>query len=229
MVAPLTKVRLHFPEVIHNSIVYVQGEARVEVKLGDSMTRYAVEAFALEPVMLDWQRIETTVDAVQTVYGELTLPPFVFPGDPVMGRLHVGASSGAALVEVSHDGESLPLFHANGNVIAQGSPISAGAVVRFPVRPGMITALVRDAVKGGVDVSERYVAEPGKMRHIRRFLRLLTPGETVTLQDLQAIELRPLPGLEVLCRECFRLSTWLYRTDIEQVACYVCWLYRQSR
>jgi hypothetical protein len=194
--APLAKVRLHFPEVIHNSIVYVKGEARVEVKLGDSMTRYTVEAFALEPVTLDWQRVEKTVDAVQPVYGELTLSPFVFTGDPVMGRLYVGAASGAALVEVRHDDEVLPLFHENGKPIAQGYPIAAGDTLRFPVRPGMITAIVRDASRGGVDVSERYVTEPGKMRHIRRFLRLLTPGETVTLRDLPAIELRPLPGLE---------------------------------
>jgi hypothetical protein len=69
-------------------------------------------------------------------------------------------------------------------------------VVRFPVRPGAITATVRDARKGGIDVSERYVTEPGKLRHILRRLRLLTPGDEVTLQDLQALELRPLPGLE---------------------------------
>jgi hypothetical protein len=194
--APLTKVRLHFPEVIHNSILYVQGKAHIEVKLGDSMTRYTIEAFALEPTTLDWQRVETTVDAIQPVYGELTLSPFVFPGDPVMGRLHVGASSGAALAEVRHDDEILPLFHANGKPIAQGSPITTGEVIHFPVRPGMITATVRDASKGDVDVSERYVTEPGKLRHIRRYLRLLTPGEMVTLRDLQALEIRPLPGLE---------------------------------
>src|SRR5262249_3758078 len=34
--APLTKIRLHFPEVIHNSILYVQEKAHIEVKLGDS-------------------------------------------------------------------------------------------------------------------------------------------------------------------------------------------------
>ena len=194
--APTVKVRLHFPEVLHNSILYVQGEARIEVKLGDSMTRYTVEAFALDPATLDWQRVETTVDAVQPVYGELTLSPFVFPGDPVMGRLHVGASSGAALAEVHHNDEILPLFHANGKPIVSGFPIAAGEVIHFPVRPGTITAIVRDASKGGVDVSERYVSEPGKLRHIRRFLRLLTPGERVTLHDLQATELRFLPGLE---------------------------------
>jgi len=47
--AQLTNVRLSFPEVVHNSLVRVQGETSVEVKLGDGMTRYSIEAFALFP------------------------------------------------------------------------------------------------------------------------------------------------------------------------------------
>lgn len=195
--AALAKIRLQFPEVVYNNIVKVQGEARVEVKLGDSMTRYSIEAFALSPQTMDWQRVETTLEAVQPVYGELTVSPFVFPGDPVMGRLDVGASSGSALVEVRHDGEILPLFFDDGSEVTPGLPIPSGSVLRFPVRPGAITATVRDARKGGIDVSERYVTEPGKLRHITRRLRLLTPGDEVTLrQDQRLLEITPLPGLE---------------------------------
>jgi hypothetical protein len=194
--ATLTKIRLQFPEVVYNNIVKVQGEASVEVKLGDSMTRYTIEAFALSPEMMDWQRVERTLEAVQPVYGELTVSPFVFPGDPVMGRLDVGASSGSALVEVRHDDEVLPLFFDDGSEVTAGLPIPSGSVVRFPVRPGAITATVRDARKGGVDVSERYVTEPGKLRHIMRRLRLLTPGDEVTLQEQRLLEIKPLPGLE---------------------------------
>jgi hypothetical protein len=191
----LAKIRLQFPEVVYNNIVKVQGEARVEVKLGDSMTRYTIEAFALSPETMDWQRVETTLEAVQPVYGELTVSPFVFPGDPVMGRLDVGASSGSALVEVRHDGEVLPLFSEDGSEVTAGLPVPSGSVLRFPVRPGVITATVRDARRGGIDVSERYVTEPGKLRHITRRLRLLTPGDEVTLQD-RLLEIKPLPGLE---------------------------------
>ncbi len=190
------KIRLSFPEVIYNAIVKVQGQADVEVALGDSMTRYSIEAFALSPETLDWQRVETSVQAVQPVYAELTVSPFVFPGDSVMGRLDVGAESGGAIVEVRHDGEVLPLFSDNGNEIMPGLPMPSGSVVRFPVRPGAITAMVRDARKGEVDVSERYVTQPGRLRHILCRLRLLTPGEEVSLQGLQALELKPMPGLE---------------------------------
>ena len=192
----LTKIRLQFPEIIYNNIVQVQGEAREEVTLGDSLTRYSIEAFALSPETMDWQRAETTLEAVKPVYGELTVSPFVFPGDPVMGRLDVGAASGSAMVEVRHDGEVLPLFFDDGSEVSPGLPIPSGSVVRFPVRPGVITATVRDARKGGIDVSERYVTEPGKLRHIMRRLRLLTPGDEVTLQELHVLEIKPLPGLE---------------------------------
>ena len=195
-IAQLTSVRLAFPEVVHNSIVKVQGEASVEVKLGDSMTRYSIEAFALSSETLDWQRGETTLEATQEVYGELTVSPFVFPDDAVMGRLDVGAASSSALVEVQLNGEKLPLFSDTGSRFASDALVSSGSSVHFPVRPGTITSIVRDARSGASDVSERYITEPGKLRHIVRTLRLLTPGEVVTLQDMNALELRPMPGLE---------------------------------
>ncbi len=192
----LTRMRLQFPEIIYNNIVKVQGEASVEVTLGDSMTRYTIEAFALSPDTLDWQRVEASLEAVQPVYGELTVSPFVFPGDPVMGRLDVGAASGGAIVEVRHDDDILPLFYDDGNTVTPGLPIPSGSVVRFPVRPGAITASVRDARKGGIDVSERYITEPGKLRHIMRRLRLLTPENEVSILEPDVIEIRPMPGLE---------------------------------
>ncbi len=194
--AGLTPVRLSFPEVVYNNIVKVQGEANVEVKLGDSMTRYSIEAFALSPDTLDWQRVETTLEATQEVYGELTVSPFVFPGDSVMGRLDVSAAAGNALVEVQHDGETLPLFYDTGSPIVPNTLVPSGSTVRFPVHPGTITSIVRDASSGVSDVSERYITEPGKLRHIVRTLRLLTPGKAVTLQDTNALALRPMPGLE---------------------------------
>lgn len=192
----LAQMRVAFTEVVYNAIVHVQGETTVQVKLGDGLTRYSIEAFALSTETLDWQRVETTVDAVQPVYGELTVSPFVAAGDPVLGRLDVGAASGSALVEVRHDGEPLPLFDENGKRVIQGQPVPSGTVLRFPAHPGAITSIVRDARSGEADVSERYVTEPGRLRHITRRLRLLTPGEQITLEAPPMLELKPLPGLE---------------------------------
>ena len=193
----LTRMRVQFPEIIYNNIVHVQGEAQIEVQLGDSMTRYSIEAFALDRETLDWQRAATALEATQAVYGELTVSPFVMAGDPVLGHLDVGAASGRAHVEVRLDDAPLPLFDAAGRSLPADEPIASGSVVRFPVRPGVLTASVRDAQSGEADVSERYITEPGKLRHIMRRLRLLTPGDEVTLQSSpDLLELRPMPGLE---------------------------------
>jgi len=192
----LTRVRVQFPEVIYNNLLKVNGETSVEIKLGDSMTRYSVEAFAYDAETLDWKRAETSIEAVQPLYGELTVSPFVFPGDPVMGRLDVGSASSAALVEVRHDDQALPLFYDNGSPVLPTEPVPSGSVLRFPVKPGMITAIVRDASGDETDVSERYITAPGKLRHIMRRLRLLTSGEEVNSSGSGVLEIKPMPGLE---------------------------------
>ena len=192
----LARMRLEFSEVIYNNLLTVDGETSVKIKLGDSMTRYTIEAFALDTQTLDWRRSETTLEAAQPVYGELTVSPFVFLGDHVLGRLDVGASSGSALVEMRHDDEIVPLLSEDGREVPPGEPVPSGSTLRFPLSPGALTAIVRDARTGEVDVSERYVTEPGKLRHIMRRLRLLTPGEEITLREENALALKPMPGLE---------------------------------
>jgi hypothetical protein len=191
--AELTPIRVEFPEVIHNSIVYVQGQAEVEVKLGDALTTYTIEAFGLAG--LDWVREEARLEARLPVYGDLTLSPFVFTGDQAQGTLFVGAASDRARVEVQRDGEPVPLW-VDGRRLAPGEEVPSGVAVRFPVQPGAFTAIVKDAVSGAADVSERFVTPPGQIRSIVKRTRLLTAGETLTKEEAGAQSLRVLPGLE---------------------------------
>jgi hypothetical protein len=191
--ATLTPIRVEFPEVIHNSIVYVQGQAEVVVKLGDALTTYVIEAFALAG--LDWVREEAQLEAQLPVYGDLVLSPFVFSGDQVQGTLYVGAASGRARVEVQRDGEPVPLW-VDGRRLMPGEEVRSGAAVRFSVQPGAFTAIVKDVVSGEVDVSERFVTPPGQIRSIVKRMRLLTAGETLTREEAGAQSLRVLPGLE---------------------------------
>ena len=191
--AALIPIRVEFPEVIHNSIVYVKGQAEVEIKLGDALTTYTVEAFALAG--LDWVREETQLEAQLPVYGELTLSPFVFSGDQVLGTVHVGAASGRARVEVLRDGEPVPLW-VDGRRLARGEEVKSGTAVQFPVQPGAFTSIVKDALSGEADVSERFVTTPGQIRSIVKRTRLLTAGETLTREGAAAQSLRVLPGLE---------------------------------
>ncbi len=191
--AALTPMRVEFPEVIHNSLVYVKDQAEIEIRLGDALTTYTVEAFALAG--MDWVREETQLEAQLPVYGELTLSPFVFAGDQVLGTLYVGAASGRARVEVLRDGEATPLW-VDGRRLAPGEEVKSGTVVRFPVQPGAFTSIVKDVVRGEADVSERFVTTPGQIRSVVKRTRLLTAGETLTREEAGAQALRVLPGLE---------------------------------
>ncbi|HEU5198228.1 MAG TPA: hypothetical protein VFU32_01250, partial [Ktedonobacterales bacterium] len=191
--ATLTPMRVEFPEVVHNSIVYVKGQAEVEVKLGDALTTYTIEAFALAG--MDWVREETQLEAQLPAYGELMLSPFVFAGDQVLGTLYVGVASGRARVEVLRDGEATTLW-VDGRRLAPGEEVKSGTAIRFPVQPGAFTSIVKDAVSGEADVSERFVTTPGQIRSIVKRTRLLTAGETLTREEAGAQALRVLPGLE---------------------------------
>jgi hypothetical protein len=191
--ATLTPIRVEFPEVIHNSIVYVKGQEEVTIKLGDALTIYSIEAFALDG--LDWVREEAQLEAQLPVYGELVLSPFVFSGDQVLGTVHVGAASGRARVVVQRDGEPVSLW-VDGRKLGPDEEVRSGTAVRFPVQPGAFTAMVRDVVSGEADVSERYVTPPGRMRHLVKRTRLLTAGEALSKTEEKAKALRVLPGLE---------------------------------
>ena len=191
--ASFTPMRVEFPEVIHNSIIYVKGQAELEIKLGDALTTYTIEGFALAG--MDWVREETQLEAQLPAYGELMLSPFVFAGDQVLGTLYVGAASGRARVEVLRDGEETPLW-VDGRRLAPGEEVKSGTAVRFPVQPGAFTSIVKDAVSGEADVSERFVTTPGQIRSIVKRTRLLTAGETLTREEAGAQALRVLPGLE---------------------------------
>ncbi|HEY1349168.1 MAG TPA: hypothetical protein VGF67_06045 [Ktedonobacteraceae bacterium] len=113
-----------------------------------------------------------------------------------MGRLDVGASSGHALVEVRHNGALLPLLNEAGAELSPAEPIPSGSVLHFPAHAGTLTAIVRDVETGEADISERFVTEPGKLRHQVHRLRLLNAGQQATLQEAHVLALKVMPGLE---------------------------------
>ncbi len=217
--ATLTRVRMQFPEVVYNAIVQVQGETEIQVALGEGLTRYTIEAFALDPQNFDWQRAETSLEASQPIYGELSVSPFAFTGDGVTGHLYVGSSSGKVLAEVQLDGSPLPLFTEQGQPLSSTDVIPAGSTVLFQVSPGMITAIVRDPVSGEADVSEQFVSEPGRLKHRVTQLRFLQPGELLTLDHSDLLEIHPLPGLERSFQLFVEGAAHYPHGCIEQTAC----------
>ncbi|HET8913646.1 MAG TPA: hypothetical protein VFN23_19390, partial [Ktedonobacteraceae bacterium] len=193
----LPRVRMQFPEVVFNQLIEVEGTVEVEVKPGEGLGRYTVEAFALDRENFDWQRIEASFEVTQPLAGELTVAPFVLPGDAVLGRLDILSTRGEATAEVQVNGQSVPLWFEDGRGVEPGQALPSGTTLRFVLQPGAVTAIVRSLTDPSlVDVSERLVMEMGKLRHIARRTRLLMPGMEATTAEPRVLEILPLPAFE---------------------------------
>jgi hypothetical protein len=129
----------------------------------------------------------------RAVFGELVLPRFVRRGDPAEGRLYVRVAEGRATVKVTRDGAPVHLRSEVGE--EESLEISApGATVSFDASPGRYSTEIR----GGelVDRSEGKVEEPGKLVWLQKAIRLLAPGEKVSLDEPGALSIEILPSLD---------------------------------
>ncbi|HET8912089.1 MAG TPA: hypothetical protein VFN23_11535, partial [Ktedonobacteraceae bacterium] len=71
----------------------------------------------------DWQRIEASFEVTQPLAGELTVAPFVLPGDAVSGRLDILSTRGEATAEVQVNGQSVPLWFEDGRGVEPGQAL----------------------------------------------------------------------------------------------------------
>jgi hypothetical protein len=179
--------RAEFPEVLFYALVPVSGSETVSVALGESLTTFTVEAFALHQG--DWAQARARLTVDQPVRLDLELPPSVHPEDRVSGRLRVATASGQARVTVTRDGE--PVSTDPGTTGVLGTPL----VLKLPVKPGVYRAEVEDPESGERDAVELTVDEPGKLRSVARQVGLLQPGDTITLDSADALTLRVLPAV----------------------------------
>lgn len=188
-----TKVRTEFPEVMLAKLVDLDagGHAVVPVQLGQAMGSVKVEVFAA--LGLDWAFAERALLVTREVFGELVLPRFVRAGDPAEGRLYVHVAEGSAKVRVTRDGVPVSLRGEAGDA-EQVEVAAPGATLGFGAGPGRWAAEVRGATR--VDRSEGKVEEPGKLVWLQKAVRMLSPGESVSLDEPGALALELLPGLD---------------------------------
>ncbi|APR87648.1 type II protein secretion system protein [Minicystis rosea] len=182
------------PEVIFAGLVETRaGRASVAVRLGPDFADYVVEAFAVAGA--DWAATEKRFRAERDVFVSLDVPAFVHPDDGAIGRVHVGARSGAR-VRVTRDGAEVPLL-AEGRALASGEPLPRGrAELSFLVGPGHWEATIEDA-SGAVDRTARDVEVPGKLRRLARTVQFLEPGQSVSRDaDASIRHLQVLPGID---------------------------------
>jgi hypothetical protein len=191
--APEPDVRRAFPEVLFFGLVEVSGDTTITLPVGDQLGTFAVEAFAVGAS--DWSEAEATLVVDQPVRADLRVPTAVFPGDKVQGRLRAFAGSGRVKVSLTRDNDPVALKQ-DGRALPTSAAHDGPLDLTFDVVPGRYVATVEDPASGEIDVVEVWVDEPRAATSMVRELRFLRAGQSLSLDEADAISLRVLPGID---------------------------------
>jgi hypothetical protein len=186
--------RATFPELLFYGVVPVSGQEEVRVALGDTLSTFVVEAFALHGG--DWVEARASVVVDQPVRVDLDLPPAVHRGDHVRGGLRAHATSGQARVRLACDGAAVALRRTDGSMVQADEVLATPVELVFDVVPGSYRAEVVDAAGGAADALECLVGVPGRFKHLAREIGLLQAGDAITLDSAEALSLRILPAID---------------------------------
>lgn len=182
--------RERFPESLYFGVTTVTGNAEIAIPLGDSLTVYRVQAFALHDG--DWFRRQQDVVVDLPVRVDLDLPEAVTDQDQVQGKLVCHAASGRALVSLRHNDQAVSLVQNGARVT---DTVMCPAVLTFDVAPGRYEATIRDAADGTSDSVVHFVDSPGCFTTQVKQTSILTPGEQLDLESCDAVAIRLLPSL----------------------------------
>lgn len=182
-----------FPEVLFFDVVEVSGERIVRVPVGEALSTYRVDAFAM--LDADWAETRVSFDVDQPVRIDLELPAAVHLEDRVDASLRIATASGRARVSVTRDGEPIRLL-AGGQDISAQAVLPTPAQLVFPVRPGRYLATVEDAETGESDSVEKTVDEPGRFKSYVCEIGIMESGGRLTLEGERALAMRVLPSLD---------------------------------
>jgi hypothetical protein len=187
--------RQDFPEILFVDLVDVKGETTIPIPLGDVIGEYIIEVFAYDGQ--DWALASTSCLATKSLWVESTVPSFVNPHDAVWSKLHLNSASGKVNLEVTCDGQSLPMRTTTGQIISPDSVIDVDFTdVQFLTKPGVITVRLFDAITDESDLLEYLVTEPGKLRYLAKTLAFVEPDDVIRLGEGGVKKLTVLSGLE---------------------------------
>ena len=189
------ETRSDFPDILYYGLINIEQEQEIIIPLGDSLTTYVIEAFALNGG--DWASIKTEVVCDQPVRIDLELPIAVHPQDQVIGQLRAATPSNKARVTLLCDEKPVPLRNANsGKNVKPGALISTPTFLEFDVKPGDYYANIIDAKSKESDTIKIRVNTPGKFKYDLKTVTLLQAGQSLHREPLEAIKLRIMPNLE---------------------------------
>lgn len=173
----------------------INGIAEVEITLPEEPDSYLIDAFTASAG--DWAHGTLSFESTADPYVKLQVPEMLYRGDLAEGRVVARALSGIMKVEVTRDGESVPLRATGRNEISVSDGYCSANELElfFEVLPGNYQARVIDGQTQEVANSSKRVSCLGELTQLRRVPCLLEPGERIEINDeIRRIDI--LPGLK---------------------------------
>lgn len=182
--------RSEFPDSLFCGLIYLRDQETLQLKLGDSLGKYNIDAFVYDNGNWASARHEFIVD--QAVRADLDFPPVVEPGDMVYGRVRAQTSSGKAKIELLLDDEVVELPRS-----INSSKVNTPLEFDIQVEPGQYTLNITDLKSNEIDSVKVQITAPGKVKSLSNALQLLQENESISLDSYPGtIQLELLPGFD---------------------------------
>ena len=194
LASALPVTRSEFPQVVFFAAIDVEDVREMVIPLGDALTTYSIEVFALHDG--SWVEASETVVVDQPLRVDLDLPPFVNDSTPARGRLRADSLSETARVSLVRDGKPVPLTLQDGGTVDADQLHTTPIELFFDVTPGSYLAEVRELDSGAYDRIQQQVDPLGSFNSLSRAVQLLQAGEQIDLETSNAVGLRLLPAIQ---------------------------------
>lgn len=168
-------------ELLDVQLVTLSGRATVQLPSVPSSGRVRVEAVCVRGTR--WSRAEACLNLGPFAQLSVRMPPFVDPGDHVLGRVEVITWRGPTRLFVALDGEAVPMTqHPQRGVVPAAALSSeqvlpAEASVSFELKPGVWTIRLEGPEGESPQVFCAAVSQAGRLRMRRSVWRPLFEGE----------------------------------------------------
>lgn len=195
---PNKRIRRDFADVVYCDVVETDenGETSVSITLPDTITTYTIEAFAIDENHQEWCSKKTTLLASKPLWGELKLPPYIYPTDESIGVIYIGCVNKQFKLKLYCDEQAIP-YKVSGKQQSNPDVIHGSLVkVEFIAKPGKWRAEVEDNISGEIDISEQIISSLGSFKSIARRFQLLKEGEKINRAEIEALQLRVLPSID---------------------------------
>ncbi|MBN1997246.1 hypothetical protein JW935_06830 [candidate division KSB1 bacterium] len=160
--------------------------------------------------------IEKKIAVTKDLFIEFNTPSFVHPKDKVQGKLYVQCQTGEFKFQLFKDGVIVPLTN-NHNTLATDQWLNKDGTFTFPAVPGKYTAILEDK-EGHTDSVETTITAPGQFIHKVKSIKMLKPGDSVSLEENGYIAIQLLPSLEKPYKKALKVTADYQHLCCEQTA-----------